>query len=117
MLAALLSLLLLPVFVLYMQVSDLSFVAMFSSTMPALHHIHLAGCSRITDAALQLLTASCRRLSTITLSSCPQLSDKTLKRLARCDHLGSVILKGCRGITTEGVAVLVAAPQVGCAVF
>jgi hypothetical protein len=86
---------------------------MFSSTMPALHHIHLSGCSRITDTSLQLLTASCRRLSTITLSSCHQLSDKTLKRLARCDHLGSVTLKGCGGITSEGVAALVAAPQVG----
>lgn len=95
-----------------MQLSDLSFVAMFSSTMPALHHVSLSGCSNITDTALQLLTASCRRLATISISNCPQLTDKTLKRLAHCEHLGTVSIKACRGFTAEGVSALVAAPQV-----
>lgn len=95
-----------------LQLSDLSFVAMFSSTIPALHHISLSGCTRITDTSLQLLTASCRRLATISISNCPQLTDKTLKRLAHCGHLATVSIKGCRGFTSEGVAALVAAPQV-----
>lgn len=94
-----------------LQLSDLSFVAVFSSTLPSLHHISLSGCTNITDTALQLLTASCRRLTTISISNCPQLSDKTLKRLSHCEHLSSVSLKGCRGLTSEGVAILAAAPQ------
>jgi hypothetical protein len=94
------------------QLTDMSFVAMFSSTMPALHTISLGGATRISDTSLQLLTASCRRLSSISISACPQLTDKTLKRLAHCEHLSTVSIKGCRGITSEGVAALVAAPQV-----
>lgn len=94
------------------QLTDTSFVAMFSSTMPALHTIGLGGATRISDTSLQLLTASCRRLSSISISACPQLTDKTLKRLAHCEHLSTVSIKGCRGITSEGVAALVAAPQV-----
>jgi hypothetical protein len=90
----------------------MSFMAMFSSTMPGLQHISLSGCTRITDTALQLLTASCRRLASISISACPQLSDKTLKRLAHCEHLASVSIKTCRGITSEGVTALLAAPQV-----
>lgn len=87
-------------------------MAMFSSTMPALHTISLCGASSITDTSLQLLTASCRRLATITISACPQLTDKTLKRLAHCEHLATVSIKACRGFTSEGVAALVGAPQV-----
>jgi hypothetical protein len=79
--------------------------------MPALQQVNIAGCPNITDAALQLLTASCRRLTSITIGSCRQLTDKTLKRLAHCEHLSSVVLKGCRGFTAEGVAALAAAPQ------
>jgi hypothetical protein len=79
--------------------------------MPALQQVSIAGCPGISDAALQLLTASCRRLTTITLSGCRLLSDKTLKRLAHCEHLSSVTLKGCRGFSADGVAALAAAPQ------
>lgn len=105
-------LLLLLLLSLSVQLSDLSFVAVFSSTMPYLHTISLSGCSHITDTALQLLTASCRRLSSITLSNCPQLTDKTLKRLSHCDHLATINIKSCRGVTAEGVAALATAPQV-----
>lgn len=96
---------------LVLQLTDASFTAVFSNTMPALQHISLAGCPAVSDKGLQLLTASCRRLASISISSCRQLTDKTLKRLAHCEHLTAVTLKGCRGFTGEGVAALAAAPQ------
>lgn len=79
--------------------------------MPALQQISLAGCPSLSDRGMQLLTASCRRLSSIAISSCRLLTDKTLKRLAHCEHLTTVSLKGCRGFTAEGVLALAAAPQ------
>lgn len=93
------------------QLTDSAFAAVFSSTMPALHHVSLAGCPTVTDRGMQLLTASCRRLANISISSCRQLTDKTLKRLAHCEHLKAVSVKGCRGFTAEGVLALAAAPQ------
>lgn len=79
--------------------------------MPALQQFTLAGCPGVSDHGLQLLTASCRRLSSISLSGCRLLSDKTLKRLAHCEHLSSVVLRYCGGFTHEGVCALAAAPH------
>jgi hypothetical protein len=96
-----------------LQLSDASFAVVFSSTMPALQHISVSGAPHVTDAALQHLTAACRRLASISISDCPQLTDKTLKRLAHCEHLASITLR-CMGraLTSAGVAALAAAPHV-----
>eukprot|EP00882_Tetradesmus_deserticola_P011838 GHRQ01012530.1.p1 GENE.GHRQ01012530.1~~GHRQ01012530.1.p1 ORF type:complete len:285 (+),score=88.75 GHRQ01012530.1:675-1529(+) len=93
------------------QLTDAAFSAVFCGTMPALQHVSISGCPAVSDAALQLLTASCRRLASVSIGSCRQLSDKTLKRLAHCEHLSAVALKGCRGFTAQGIAALAAAPQ------
>lgn len=94
-----------------MQITDTGFAVVFGSTMPGLHSISLDGAARLTDHSLQLLTASCRRLRSISINNCRLLSDKTLKRLAHCEHLSHVVLKHCKELTAAGVAALAAAPH------
>ena len=75
--------------------------------MPLLQHVALSNMPGITDQALLLLTASARRLSSCSLSSCRQLTDKTLCRLARCEHLTGVHLRECgRRVTADGIKAL-----------
>eukprot|EP00775_Hariotina_reticulata_P011265 gene11265-11415_t len=93
------------------QITDTGFASVFSSTMPGLHSISMDGASNLTDHGLQLLTASCRRLRSISISSCKLLTDKTLKRLAHCEHLTHVVIKNCKEFTAAGVAALAAAPH------
>jgi hypothetical protein len=77
--------------------------------MSSLQHVAFSNMPAITDQAFLLLTASARRLSSCSLSSCGKLTDKTLCRLGHCEHLAQVQLRDCgRRVTGDGVKALAA---------
>jgi len=76
-----------------------------------LRHLALHGVPQLTDACMQAVTVMARRLSSVSLAHAPGLTDKTLSRMARMEHLQSVqLVKLGAGVTAEGVRALAASP-------
>lgn len=93
------------------RVSSEGLARLFEAPLPSLNHLAFHGVLNLGDDCLQAATASCRRLISASLACCPELTDKTLARMARMERLSSVqLVRLGRGVTAEGIRALAAAP-------
>jgi hypothetical protein len=93
------------------RLGDGGLAALFQGPVPALQHLALHRLPGLGDTAMQAATAACRRLVSASLAHCPGLTDKTLSRMARMEHLAHVqLVRLGPGVTADGVRALVAAP-------
>ncbi|KAL0091574.1 hypothetical protein J3Q64DRAFT_1635769, partial [Phycomyces blakesleeanus] len=76
-----------------------------ADALPALRSIVLDGLKCQISRGVDALSDRCDKLETISLKSCPTLSDNCLVSLAkfRKHHLRSLDLSGCRQITNKGL--------------
>jgi hypothetical protein len=93
------------------RVGDAGLAALFTLPTPALQHLALHRLPQLGDAAMQAATAACRRLVSASLAHCPGLTNKTLSRMARMEHLAHVqLVRLGPDVTADGVRALAAAP-------
>lgn len=93
------------------RVSDEGLARLFAVPVPSLQHLALHRVPQLGDASMLAATAMCRRLVSASLACCAGLTDKTLSRMARMEHLAHVqLVKLGAGVTAEGVRILAAAP-------
>ncbi|NXI65787.1 DRC6 protein, partial [Anseranas semipalmata] len=115
------------------QITDLSFELM-SKCCPYLRHIHIAGCQKITDVGLKMISqlkyihvlnvADCLRISDegvqpfvqgssgaklreLNLTNCIHVTDASVTEIAqRCHQLTYLNLRHCENVTDAGIEAL-----------
>ena len=68
--------------------------------------IDLSGCQLVTDLGIRALTSSCRKLESVNVSSCYELSDAAFESLGTCSSLRSLDACGCEQLTDVGLQAL-----------
>ena len=69
----------------------------------SLTSLGLKGCSLITDEAFKSLATLSKFLKRLDLSGCYKITDKGLYRIAEFPELTHLRLKGCNGVSNEGI--------------
>ena len=79
-----------------------------NSLAASLSHLNLSGCYSLTDQGLlSLLISPLPSLTSVNLSLCKEVSDRSLGRLGSiCPALRSLDLGGCTGVTNSGLLLL-----------
>ncbi|MCE5317746.1 MAG: hypothetical protein LLG04_10390 [Parachlamydia sp.] len=74
----------------------------FIRLVPQLTEIDLSG-TLVSDASIELLVRTCRKLRSLKLNDCRQLTDKALEALAKCGSLQILEIGNCPRLTSQGV--------------
>lgn len=70
-----------------------------------LRAVNLSWCGKLTDAAIQYLSA-CKKLRSLNLSMCVRLTDASAVLLMQCSQLQSINLYGCQNLTDKAACAL-----------
>ncbi|KAL6064117.1 Dynein regulatory complex subunit 6 [Balamuthia mandrillaris] len=87
------------------KITDRSVCELLFRCSRNLREISFHKCHQLTDAAFQHIS-DCWKLSSVDLSKCPRITDKTLSGLGRCHQLRRLYMCG-KGITDNGIFSLV----------
>jgi hypothetical protein len=69
---------------------------------PFLVVLNVNGCSRLSDSALETVAKCCPKLEICNFSRCRALTDDGLQHLAKCRRLRTLIVWGCVNLTHDG---------------
>eukprot|EP00026_Physarum_polycephalum_P005924 Phypoly_transcript_05963.p1 GENE.Phypoly_transcript_05963~~Phypoly_transcript_05963.p1 ORF type:complete len:579 (+),score=96.05 Phypoly_transcript_05963:127-1863(+) len=88
----------------YLSMQSISVSSAFALP-PTLRHLDMSKCVGMTDAYLSPIVLACTRLETLSLASCPDLSDSSLDLLSThlSTSLTSLNISGCLGLTPQGI--------------
>uniref|UniRef100_A0A7N0VDA7 F-box domain-containing protein n=1 Tax=Kalanchoe fedtschenkoi TaxID=63787 RepID=A0A7N0VDA7_KALFE len=71
---------------------------------PLLHHLDLASCHKLSDAAIRFAATSCPILESLDISNCSSVSDETLREITQaCASLRTLDASYCPNISLESV--------------
>lgn len=82
-------------------------IARIGKSCPKLTQISLASCGDcVTDAVVESLILNSKSLTTVNLSYCGKVGERSLKALSRCERLHFLDLSGCNGINDQAILYL-----------
>jgi len=91
---------------LWPSLSDVS-LYILSESLPCLSDLSLGGCYEVTDEGITSVVNHCRSLTRIVLRSCDNITDRSVRTLARLPCLSHLNLRGCYLVTENGIAFII----------
>jgi len=89
------------------RVKSYSFCVAVANNHPSLQDIDFSNCTKLNNAGISALVASCTALTNINLSSCERVTNTALSSIAsKCTALRSINLSYCDKVSNEGVSAL-----------
>eukprot|EP00897_Mesotaenium_endlicherianum_P009240 jgi/Mesen1/8344/ME000462S07788 len=85
------------------QVTDAA-IARIGASCHALREVDLYRCEEVGDVGVSALAGGCPELRVVNLSYCTRVGDDSLRGLARCRLLHNLELRGCRLVSSAGLA-------------